>query len=102
MRLDLGPSAIDVFDRRERKLCQCPAREGCSANAAFLYWVFVLLWVTVVPPPGLIPDGMPSSASGAAYLLLEVVSGIVAYDALFFAVHWGLHAHDFGGCTTPT
>ena len=39
-----------------------------------------------------IPDGVPSSPHDLAYLLAEVVSGIVLYDALFFVVHCLLHA----------
>lgn len=99
--------AIDVFDRSERKLCGSPAREGSSGNAALLYWAGILVWVSIVPPPAdAIPDGVPCSAAAAAYLALEVVSGILSYDFLFFFVHWAMHAnslqihhthHTYGG-----
>ena len=85
--------AIDLYDRRERKLCSCPSREGLSAWAGIAYWIGVATWAWLVPPPrGGIPDGTPVSAASAAYLVTEVAMGVVAYDALFFFVHWLMHA----------
>jgi len=76
----------------------------------FAYWVGVLIWVNVVPPPTLmsvpggdnnnnprqyiqhsIPDGIPTSISSLSYLLLEVVSGILLYDAIIFFIHLAMH-----------
>lgn len=65
---------------------------GPLFSSGLAYWVGILLWKLVVPPAAdEIPDGIPSSASELAYLLAEVVSGIIAYDAIFFFVHWAMH-----------
>lgn len=97
---------IDYFDRQERRQCNCAPREGLSGQAGVLYWVFVTAWASFVPPPANIPDGVPSSPAAALYLLAEVVSGVVQYDALFYLLHWGMHAfglrmhrlhHRYGG-----
>jgi len=56
------------------------------------YWMGIYLWTSVVPPAAPhIPDGLPSSASGVLYLVAEVVTGIVLYDAIFFVIHWAMH-----------
>ena len=57
------------------------------------YWGSIYVWRILVPPAAaVLPDGIPSNASQAAYLIAEVVTGIVAYDAIFFWIHWAMHA----------
>lgn len=68
-------------------------REGNTlVSAGTLYLIGVTAWVCFIPTPGEIPDGIPHDASGVAYLVLELVSGILLYDFLFFFVHWLLHS----------
>lgn len=57
------------------------------------YWIGVTLWVQVVPKPGggHIPDGIPDSIQSLIILVLEVISGIILYDATFFFLHWMMH-----------
>jgi len=78
--------AIDVYDRRERKM-GCQPRGGCSGFAAVSYWFGIMLWSQAVAPPSDIVD----VSGGTAYLVLEVASGVVAYDCIFFFVHWFMH-----------
>ena len=94
-------SAIAFFDHRERQE-GCGKREtgGVSRWSLISYWLFVYLWVSIVPAPASarIPDGWPqmSSLQGWArdslYLMLEVAYGVWAYDFLFFFLHWAMHA----------
>jgi sterol desaturase/sphingolipid hydroxylase (fatty acid hydroxylase superfamily) len=83
--------AIDVYDRRERSL-GCPPRTGFSVGAGVAYWAGIMLWVAVVPPPPVIPDGLPTCFREAAYLAVEVGAGIAGYDLIFFAMHVAMHA----------
>lgn len=56
------------------------------------YWAGLYAWTRVVPPAATrIPDGVPTSATEALYLLAEVGTGLVLYDAIFFALHWAMH-----------
>lgn len=56
------------------------------------YWVGIIIWVRVVPKPAdALPLGIPHSFSSLAILMVEVVSGIILYDAYFFFVHWAMH-----------
>jgi hypothetical protein len=86
-------AAIDIYDRQERKM-GCAARrfEGRMALAGLVYWIFVALWCCLIPPPLGIPDGVPGSVCDVLHLLAEIASGVLAYDLLFYFVHWSMHA----------
>lgn len=92
---------INLYWYYERKL-------GLSSNTTFhetvslewgplfysgvAYWVGICAWKLIIPPPGTtIPDGIPSDASDFLYLMSELVSGVLMYDAIFFFIHWGMH-----------
>lgn len=65
---------------------------GPLFNSAAAYWIGIFFWKLVVPPAApFIPDGVPSNVSELTYLLTEVVTGIVLYDAVFFFLHWAMH-----------
>lgn len=85
----------------------------------FAYWIGVSMWVNVVPPPSScassystcdmdhpsnipVPDGIPNlfSLQSIGYLLLEVSSGIILYDTIFFFVHLAVHECKFIGSIT--
>lgn len=72
---------------------------GSLRQAAAGYWIGIVLWVHVIPPAAThIADGLPTatwSLYDYCYLIAEVVSGIVLYDAIFFLVHWALHEVTF-------
>jgi len=59
------------------------------------YWIGVGLFVQVVPKPGgehsEIPYGLPNSLESFGFLVAEVTTGIILYDAIFFFVHWSMH-----------
>jgi|SanBayMetagenome_1026888.scaffolds.fasta_scaffold17442_1 sterol desaturase/sphingolipid hydroxylase (fatty acid hydroxylase superfamily) len=70
------------------------------------YYAGVFMFMLVLPPPrelnmsivldnpqseAIRLDGIPITGGGFMYLLLEVVSGIVLYDFLFFFLHMLLH-----------
>ncbi len=91
----------------------------------FAYWLGILIWVQIVPPPsdgdpmfgslneqyyqgyqnktqvavstmkGSIPDGIPNSFNSMIYLSLEVVTGILLYDTIFFFIHYAMHECKF-------
>ena len=67
------------------------------ALSLILYWVGLLAFKCIVPPSngGLIPDGAPHDLTSCLYLIIEVCSGIILYDFLFFFVHWGYHESPF-------
>jgi len=96
-------SAVYLFSYQEKKLglsrfrtwhefCysgdgRCILMESLSA-----YWIGIFFWKIFVPPPGeMIPDGIPNSVESLFWLIAEVSSGIVLYDAYFFFIHWGMH-----------
>lgn len=57
------------------------------------YWAGIYLWRIIIPPAATqLPDGLPSNLSEFVHMLLEVASGIIAYDAIFFFIHWAFHA----------
>lgn len=103
-------AAIAIFDRKERDIgyTEHGRRSTWTMGPGFVatgsismlfvasasYWGGVLLWVQVVPPPSKIPDGVPAGATDLLYLLLEVSSGVWAYDLIFSFIH--LAAHHFG------
>jgi len=85
--------AVDVYDRRERQTGLEPRDGTTLSSALLLYWIGVGLWCHVVDPPaGIQQDGIPHSLADLAYLLLEVVSGVILYDFIFFLIHWALHS----------
>lgn len=56
------------------------------------YWAGIYIWKCIVPPAShKIPDGIPTSLSELLCLILEIASGIVLYDAIFFFIHWAMH-----------
>jgi len=60
------------------------------------YIIGIRLWKLIVPPPAnQIPDGLPSDFKTVLYLILEVSSGIICYDAIFFFIHWSMHVIPF-------
>jgi sterol desaturase/sphingolipid hydroxylase (fatty acid hydroxylase superfamily) len=65
---------------------------GPLFNSAAAYWIGIFFWKLVVPSAApFIPDGVPYNLSELTYLLTEVVTGIILYDAIFFFVHWAMH-----------
>ena len=75
-----------------RRMAQKPydfSQRGLEALIG--YWVFVILWVHVVPPVHNVPRGCPQDFASLGWLLLEVTSGVIAYDFYFFWVHLALH-----------
>eukprot|EP00656_Telonema_subtile_P022077 TRINITY_DN23137_c0_g1_i1.p1 TRINITY_DN23137_c0_g1~~TRINITY_DN23137_c0_g1_i1.p1 ORF type:complete len:259 (+),score=21.68 TRINITY_DN23137_c0_g1_i1:148-924(+) len=89
---------IDVYDREERHLLRPDPRGGATLiSAGVVYWVGVASWSSLVPQPGggALPDGVPSSIPELGVLALEVASGVLMYDLIFFFVHWFMHAGVF-------
>jgi cholesterol 25-hydroxylase len=92
---------IHIYWYQERKLgvsCDDKFADTCGFgfgplfNSAGAYWIGIFFWKLVVPPAApFIPDGVPYNLSELAYLLTEVVTGIVLYDAIFFFLHWAMH-----------
>lgn len=60
-----------------------------------VYWIGILIWKHFVPSPGELPSGIPDSLPSFTYLAIEVITGIVQYDAYFFLVHWAMHECKF-------
>jgi hypothetical protein len=61
-------------------------------QATVAYWIGIYLWTKIIPPAAVfIPDGIPIDWNDGFYLAMEVSSGIVCYDAIFFLVHWAMH-----------
>ena len=54
------------------------------ASAFAAYWIGVYIWMCVVAPPQGVTHGCPYDGRSAAYLGLEVTSGVIAYDFIFF------------------
>ena len=67
-------------------------------NSLGAYWIgiCILKWIRMIyiesESPVVIPDGFPTDLDSCVYLILEVVAGILMYDAIFFAIHWAMHA----------
>jgi sterol desaturase/sphingolipid hydroxylase (fatty acid hydroxylase superfamily) len=69
---------------------------GPLFSSALAYLAGIFLWKMVVPPAApFIPDGIPHSLGDACYLLAELISGIILYDAIFFFIHWAMHEIPF-------
>ena len=65
---------------------------GPLFQSLLAYWIGIYLWTSVIPPAAaVIPDGFPHSINELGYLVVEVVTGLVLYDAIFFFIHWALH-----------
>jgi sterol desaturase/sphingolipid hydroxylase (fatty acid hydroxylase superfamily) len=63
-----------------------------SVSALVAYWAFVAAWVRVVPPRApAYSSGCPHNIHSLARLLVELVSGVVAYDFAFFWLHLLMH-----------
>mmetsp|Transcript_48687 Transcript_48687/g.115698 ORF Transcript_48687/g.115698 Transcript_48687/m.115698 type:complete len:271 (+) Transcript_48687:123-935(+) len=56
--------------------------------AGVAYWIGVYMWVCLIPPPAA-SSGCDFSSSPAtcARILAELIFGVLAYDAIFFAIH---------------
>lgn len=71
------------------------AAEGPLLDSFLAYWAGVYLFKILVPPAGnkdgFIPDGIPHNIQTLAYLIVEIVSGIILYDMIFFFIHWAMH-----------
>lgn len=96
--------SINVYWREERKrglssydhwntTVSLDPDRGPVVLSLICYWAGIFLWKTFVLPPGEIPDGFPafSEPRDSLYLITEVVSGIIGYDALFFFIHLAMH-----------
>lgn len=69
---------------------------GPLFHSGVAYWIGIYLFKLVVPPPNTsIPDGIPKTMDDVVYLLAELISGIVLYDAIFFFIHWTMHEIPF-------
>ncbi len=64
---------------------------GPLYNSLGAYWLGIYLLQCFVPQSKHRPDGIPQNWMDIAYLLTEVLSGIVLYDALMFFLHWAMH-----------
>jgi len=68
---------------------------GDLYNSLAAYWVGVYILKIIKDPVANnsngLEDGLPEDLHGLLYLLCEVVTGIILYDALFFFVHWLMH-----------
>ena len=62
-------------------------------KATIGYWIGVYLWRLFIPAAGnnQLPDGIPFSMHDVLYLVMEVVAGLVLYDAIFFFIHMAMH-----------
>lgn len=76
---------VDTLDFREL---------GDVTQSLYAYWIGIFILRAFVPAQDL-PDGIPHDAFDTLHLFCEVAYGIVAYDALFFVVHWLLHEVHF-------
>ena len=56
----------------------------------FGYWVGISMLRCVIAAPQL-PDGIPTSIIDGLFLGFEVVTGVVAYDFVFFFLHLAMH-----------
>lgn len=87
-----------IFERRERKsrYTSFSLQPGPTMMTALFYWFGIILWKMVIPPAATkIPDGFPRNGPhflhDCLYLVAEVASGIILYDAIFFFLHWAMH-----------
>lgn len=60
-------------------------------KSAIGYWIGIFLLGTIQGQTRTMEDGIPCCMSDLLYLTTEVVSGIVAYDFVFFFIHWAMH-----------
>jgi hypothetical protein len=60
-------------------------------SSGLAYWIGIVIWKCFVPPAA-VEDGIPSDTRELLYLFCEIGSGILLYDAIFFGLHWGMHA----------
>jgi len=65
---------------------------GQALESLVAYWIGVYAFKSIIPPPAqVLSDGIPYTASDLLYLMAEVSSGIVLYDAVMFCLHWAMH-----------
>lgn len=65
---------------------------GQSLDSFAAYWIGVYAFKCIIPPPSqVIPDGIPYNTTDVLYLIAEVCTGIVLYDAIMFWLHWAMH-----------
>jgi hypothetical protein len=80
-----------VVQRRRRKTSSSWTQDPI-VQATVAYWIGIYLWTRIIPPAAeFIPHGIPMDWNDGLYLTMEVASGIVCYDAIFFFVHWAMH-----------
>ena len=63
---------------------------GDHMKATVAYWTGIMIWRVFVSPLNAL-DGFPEDLLSMTYLLSEVAAGLVAYDLVFFCLHWGMH-----------
>lgn len=67
-------------------------KNGPLLQSFLSYWIGIYIWTRIIPPASNhIPNGIPQNLSDCGDLLLQVVLGIVYYDAIFFVIHWMMH-----------
>ena len=83
----------EVKERFKERLLKRDQRFLTSGVASLaVYWVGVAAWVAVVPPPVGVESGCVDDAWSLLQLCAQIVSGLVAYDFVFFWLHLGMHA----------
>ena len=84
--------SFEMKEGFQQRLLQRPFRFMRSGFAALaVYWIGVLAWVSVVPPPKGGATGCVSDVASGLQLCLEIASGLVAYDFVFFWLHLAMH-----------
>jgi hypothetical protein len=72
---------------------------GPLYNSLAAYWLGIYLLQCLIDTTPLQqvvlnlhrPDGIPHNGMDVIYLLTEIVSGVIVYDALMFVLHWAMH-----------
>lgn len=99
--------AIHVYWYQERKLGMSRNNHlwdtigvtstGDLYNSLGGYWIGIWIiqyckdYFSLVATQQVRPDGLHTDLDSILFLLCEVVSGIILYDAIFFLIHWAMH-----------
>ena len=71
-------------------------KNGPSLQSFLSYWIGIYIWTRIVPPASQhIPVGIPQNLPDCVDLVLQVVLGVIYYDAIFFVLHWMMHEIPF-------